>query len=73
MHTFDALTAAKELQAVGFERAQAEAVARTIQFGHGNLATRDDIGWIKWALSILVGINLAVLAITFSVLRLVMV
>ena len=72
MSTLDTLTAAKELQAVGFEQAQAEVVARMVQFGHGNLATKDDIGWIKWALSILVAINLAVLAITFSVLRLVM-
>ena len=55
----------------GFEQDQAEAVARTIQFGHDNLATRDDIGWVKWALSILVAINLAIFAIAFSVLRLV--
>ena len=73
MSIFDTLTAAKELQAVGFEQAQAEAVAKMIQFGHGNLATKDDIGWIKWALSILVAINLATLAITFGVLRLLMI
>ena len=73
MSVFGILTAAKELQAVGFEQAQAEAVAKMIQFGHGNLATKDDFGWIKWALSILVAINLATLAITFSVLRLLMI
>ncbi len=73
MSIFDTLTAAKELQAVGFEQAQAESVAKMIQFGHGNLATKDDIGWIKWALSILVAINLATLAITFGVLRLLMI
>ena len=73
MATLDTLTVAKELQAIGFEQAQAEAVARMIQFGHGNLATKDDIGWIKWALSILVAINLATLAITFGVLRLLMI
>ena len=73
MSVFDTLTAAKELQAVGFEQAQAEAVAKMIQFGHGNLATKDDIGWIKWALSILVAISLATLAITFGVLRLLMI
>ena len=70
MSMLETLTAAKELQAVGFERIQAEAVASMIHVGHGNLATKDDIGWVKWALSILVGINLATLAITFSVLRL---
>ena len=73
MSVFDTLTAAKELQAVGFKQAQAEAVAKMIQFGHGNLTTKDDIGWIKWALSILVAISLATLAITFGVFRLLMI
>ena len=73
MSVFDTLTAAKELQAVGFKQAQAEAVAKMIQFGHGNLATKDDIGWIKWALSILVAISLATLAITVGVFRLLMI
>lgn len=38
--------------------------------GNGNLATRGDIVWVKRALGILVALNLAILAITFSVLRL---
>ena len=69
MLAFDTLTAARELQAAGFEQAQAEAVAKMFRYGHRDLATKDDIGWVKWALGILVAINLAILAITFNVLR----
>ncbi len=38
--------------------------------GNGNVATRRDIAWVNRALGILVALNLAILAITFSVLRL---
>jgi len=44
---FDTLSAAKELQSAGFERTQAEAVARAISVGQGNLATKDDIGALR--------------------------
>ena len=40
---FDTLSAAKELQAAGFDQAQAEAVARTVRAGQGDLATKDDV------------------------------
>ena len=72
---FDALSAAKELQAAGFEQAQAEAVARTIQAGQGDLATKDDVaalrtepgalraelGAIKWVLGLVAALNVAIL------------
>ena len=44
---FDTLSAAKELQSAGFERTQAEAVARAISVGQGNLATKEDIGALR--------------------------
>ena len=44
---FDTLSAAKDLQSAGFEQIQAEAVARAISVGQGNLATKDDIGALR--------------------------
>ncbi len=72
---FDTLSAAKDLQSAGFERTQAEAVARAIRAGQGNLATKDDIGAlraemgalraelgaIKWVLGLLAALNIAIL------------
>ena len=65
---FDTLSAAKELQAAGFEQTQAEAVARIIRDGQGDLATKDDIaalrtelGAIKWVLGLVAALNIAIL------------
>ena len=66
---FDTLSAAKELQAAGFEQAQAEAVAKIIRAGQGgDLATKDDIGAVrselaamKWVLGLLAALNVAIL------------
>ena len=65
---FDTLSAAKELQAAGFEQTQAEAVARIIWDGQGDLATKDDIaalrtelGAIKWVLGLVAALNIAIL------------
>ena len=44
---FDTLSAAKELQAAGFDQAQAEAVARTVRAGQGDLATKDDVSALR--------------------------
>ena len=41
--TFDTLTAARDLAAAGVERSQAEAIAKAIRDGQGDLATRADI------------------------------
>ena len=41
--TFDTLTAAQDLEAAGVERGQAEAIAKAIRDGQGDLATRADI------------------------------
>lgn len=43
---FDTLSAAKELQAAGFEQTQAEAVAKIVRAGQGNLATKDDLAGV---------------------------
>lgn len=44
---FDTLSASKELQAAGFDQAQAEAVARTVRAGQGDLATKDDVSALR--------------------------
>lgn len=41
--TFDTLEAARNLQEAGIERAQAEAIVKTIHEGQGELATKPDI------------------------------
>ena len=41
--TFDTLSAAKSLQAVGIDAAQAEAIALVIKDGHGEWATKSGI------------------------------
>ena len=43
---FDTLSAAKELQAAGFEQTQAEAVAKIIRAGQGELATKGDLAGV---------------------------
>ena len=44
MVAFDTLSAAKELQAAGFEQSQAEAVARTVvKLYTEHLATKEDL------------------------------
>jgi len=68
--TFDTLTAARELEAVGVERRQAEAIAKTIRNGQGELATKADIGAVKsdvatlkWIVSIQGAISFAAFAV----------
>ena len=64
MAAFDTLTAARDLQAAGFEREQAEAVARTVgKLEAEHLATKPDL--YRTAL-LIVGANAA---ITFGLLR----
>ena len=41
--TFDTLSAARDLEAAGFDRVQAEALATAIRSGQGDLATKIDI------------------------------
>ena len=40
---FDTLATLKELEAAGMERGQAEAIAKAIQNGHGDLVTKSDL------------------------------
>ena len=48
---FDTLSAAKALQAAGFDQAQAEAVASAIRSGQGELATKDDVAALRGELA----------------------
>jgi len=41
--TFDTLAAARDLEAAGVERQQAEAIVKTIHDGQGTLATKADL------------------------------
>ncbi|MXZ21518.1 MAG: DUF1640 domain-containing protein [Caldilineaceae bacterium SB0665_bin_25] len=66
---FDTLTAARELEASGMERKQAEAVAAAIRAGQGDLATKDDIAGLRrelatlrWMMTITIALVLAILA-----------
>jgi len=66
---FDTLAAARELEAAGMDRRQAEAVAAAIRTGQGELATRGDldglagrIGTLQWVVGIDLAIGLATLA-----------
>jgi len=45
--TFGTLTAARELEAAGVERRQAEAIAKTVRNGQGELATKADIAALE--------------------------
>ena len=45
--TFDTLNASKTLQNAGMEKQQADATATVIKESHANLATKDDINWLK--------------------------
>ena len=40
---FDSLTAARDLEAAGFDRSQAEAIAGAIRNGQGELVTKDHL------------------------------
>ena len=75
--TFDTLGAARELEAAGAERALAEAIAKTVRDGQGELATKvdiiavdsrisalhDRIGTLQWVVGIQSAITLATFAI----------
>ena len=65
---FDTLKAARDLEAAGVERGQAEAIASVIRGGQDDLATRSDtaaiktdIAGLRWIVSIQVVITLAIL------------
>ena len=56
MTAFDTLAAARELEAAGFGRKQAEAVAAAIRSGQGDLAANPDIASVRIELTALKGI-----------------
>ena len=68
--TFDTLSAARDHEAAGFNRAQAEALAAAIRNSQGDLATKTDIGILKSDIDMLkwaVGINVAITVATFAI------
>ena len=44
---FDTLSAARDLEAAGLDKRQAEAIVGAIRSGQGDLATKSDIGAVK--------------------------
>ena len=67
---FDTLSAARELEAAGIERRQAEAIAGAIRHGQGDLATKADLAAVRAELAIIrwvVGIQSAVTLATFAI------
>ena len=75
--TFDTLRAARDREAAGFDRVQAEALAAAIRNGQGDLATKIDIAQLDSRLKQLdsrlnmlqwvVGIQSAVTLATFAI------
>ena len=64
--TFDTLSAARELEAAGMDRKQAEAVVGVVRSAQGGFATRDGLralqsrmATLKW----MAGVNLALISI----------
>ena len=45
--SFDTLQAARDLEAAGLDRAQAEAIAQVVRQGHSEFATKADIAALK--------------------------
>ena len=55
--TFDTLSAARDLEAAGFDRTQAEALAAAIRNGQGDLSTKADLTelearLVKWGVAL---------------------
>ena len=67
---FDTLSAARELEAAGADHILAEAIAKTVRDGQGDLATKSGIaavhsriGTLQWV----VGIQSAIMLATFAI------
>ena len=67
--SFDTLTAARELESAGLDRRHAEAIAKTVRDGQGDLAAKADIAALKSdvaALKWIAGIQGAIGLATFA-------
>ena len=74
---FDTLKAARDLEAAGMDRAQAEAIAEAIRTGQGELATKADLAELRQATKVdlyqtAIAIILGNAAVTFGLLKLTM-
>ena len=61
---FDTLEAAEALEHAGIPRKHAEAVAKQIRAGQGELATKTDIAALKWIVGTALTVALGCLAVT---------
>ena len=61
---FDTLAAAEALEDAGMARKHAEAVAKHIRAGQGELATKTDIAALKWIAGTALTVALGCLAVT---------
>jgi len=84
--TFDTLTAARELEAAGLDRRQAEAIAKTVRNGQGELATKAhldstaaalradlvtlEVRLVKWAIGLALGVAGLTAAVVLAGVRL---
>ncbi len=80
---FDTLTASKDLQKVGFEPSQADAIALVVKDVQGDLATKDDLKhlatkedlaqvksdlvWLKWVVGLSLPIMVGAMIGGFSI------
>ena len=70
MASFDTLSAAHELEAAGADRTLAEAIARTVRDGQGELATKSDVRALKSdvrTLQWVAGVQSAITLATFAI------
>lgn len=68
--SFDTLKAARDLEAAGVERSQAEAIAAAIRDSQGELATKADLAGLKVdMLKIAIGIVVANTGLTVGLLQ----
>jgi len=84
--SFDTLTAAREFEAAGLDRRQAEAIAKTVRNGQGELATKADLDstaaalradlvtlevrLVKWAIGLALGVAGLTAAVVLAGVRL---
>ena len=71
---FDTLSAARDLEAAGFDRTQAEALAAAIRNGQGDLSTKADLAelearLVKWGVALAGAIVIIQIAIAGIIVR----
>ena len=72
--TFDTLSAARDLEAAGFDRTQAEALAAATRNGQGDLSTKADLTelearLVKWGVALAGAVIIIQIAIAGIIVR----